>query len=188
MRRASGISQQSVRCFPMGPDRRMLQDLWLGVETLTGEMMKILFGVAPWALAALLGPLSALADEDDVTPTGAKGVQVISVEQARDLLGKAPFFDLRAPINFGKGHIKGAVALPYGQKSGKAENFDSSQDSFDIAKLPKDKSQPIVFYSDGPRGWKSYKAAVLAYRGGYSSVKWMRDGTLGWTTKGFALE
>ncbi len=134
-----------------------------------------------------VGALPVLA-EDPPTPQSAKGVEVISVDQARGLLGKANFFDMRAPINYGKGHLKGATALPYEQKSEKGENFDGSKDKFDMAKLPKDKSAAIVFYSDGPTGWKSYKAAVLAARAGHTSVKWMREGTAGWTAKGLPLE
>jgi rhodanese-related sulfurtransferase len=149
--------------------------------------MKTFIRIALLGSAALLLPLAALA-EDPVTPTTAKGVQVISVEQARDLLGKAPFFDFRAAVNYGRGHIKGAVALPYDQKSEKVEGFDASKDHFDKAKLPSDKKTPMVFYSDGPTGWKAYKAAIVAAQGGYSNVKWMRDGTAAWVAKGGALE
>lgn len=149
--------------------------------------MKTIISIALLAFAPVFGALSALA-EDPMTPTAAPGVQVVSVEQARHLVGNAQFFDMRLAINYGKGHIKGAVALPYIQRSELSESFDPSKDRFDMAKLPKDKSLPIVFYSDGPSGWKSYKAALLASRAGYSNVKWMRDGTAGWTAKGVPLE
>jgi rhodanese-related sulfurtransferase len=122
------------------------------------------------------------------TPRSAKGIEVISVEQARGLVGKAAFFDMRSAVNFGRGHVPGASALPYGQKSALSEAFDGSQDKFNLDKLPADRKAPVVFYSDGPAGWKSYKAAVLAARAGYSNVKWMRDGTSGWLAKGYPLE
>lgn len=149
--------------------------------------MKIVIRIALSAFAAMFGTLSALADEA-LTPTSAQGVQVISVNQALELLGKVPFFDFRSALNFGKSHIKGAVALPYDPKSEKSVGFDASKDKFDMAKLPRDKSSPVVFYSDGPSGWKSYKAAVLAHRAGYSNVKWMRDGTNEWFAKGLPVE
>jgi rhodanese-related sulfurtransferase len=139
------------------------------------------------ALVAAFCPGYALAD-DPPTPSSAKGVEVVSVDQAKGLIGKAQFFDMRAAINYGKGHVKGAVALPYDQKSAKSEDFDGSKDKFDTSKLPKDKSAPIVFYSDGPTGWKSYKAAILSARAGYTQVKWMRDGSSGWVAKGLPLE
>lgn len=144
-----------------------------------------------WAVilvvAGAFGIQPAMADEPP-TPASVKGVEVVSVEKARDLIGKAQFFDMRSAVNYGKGHVKGAVALPYDQKSDKSENFDAAKDKFDMSKLPKEKSAAIVFYSDGPTGWKSYKAAVLASRAGYTNVKWMREGTAGWTAKQLPLE
>ena len=149
-------------------------------------MNKILRSAA--ASAAVILMATAAAAQTPETPRSAKGVQVVSVDEAKALVGKAAFFDMRSPINYGKGHVKGAVALPYDQKSATAEDFDASKDKFDMAKLPADKSAVMVFYSDGPTGWKSYKAAVLASRAGYKNVKWMRDGTAGWTAKGLPLE
>jgi rhodanese-related sulfurtransferase len=62
---------------------------------------------------------------------------------------KAAFFvDTRSVVNFGKGHVPGASAIPY--KSA----------------------------SDGPAGWKSYKASVWAIKAGYKNVNYMRGG---WT-------
>lgn len=136
---------------------------------------------------AASGAAVAMAD-DPPTPTSAKGFELISVERAQSLVGKAQFYDMRSVVNFGKGHVKGATALPYDQKSEKKDDFDASKDKFDMGKLPKDKSATIVFYSDGPTGWKSYKAAVLASRAGYTNVKWMREGTSGWTAKNLPLE
>jgi rhodanese-related sulfurtransferase len=138
-------------------------------------------------LAIALASFAAAADSP-ATPTKAPGVEVISVEKAKELLGKAQFYDMRSVLNYGKGHLKGAQALPYDQKSEASENFDASKDKFNMAKLPADKSAPIVFYSDGPTGWKSYKAAVLAARAGHTRVMWMRDGTAGWVAKGLPLE
>ena len=137
--------------------------------------------------AITLVSASALAQEPP-TPTKATGVEVITVDQAKALLGKAQFFDMRSAVNFGKGHIKGAVALPYDNKSENNENFDSSKDKFDTSKLPSDKNATVVFYSDGPTGWKSYKAAVQSAKAGYKAVKWMREGTAGWVARSLPLE
>lgn len=104
------------------------------------------------------------------------------------MVGKAQFFDMRSAVNFGKGHVKGAKAMPYDGKSENAENFDAALDKFDVAKLPADKNASIVFYSDGPTGWKSFKAATQATRTGYQNMKWMCEGTAGWTKKGLPLE
>jgi rhodanese-related sulfurtransferase len=131
--------------------------------------------------------LASAADKPE-TPTTANGFEVVTPEQVQRLIGKASFFDMRSAINFGKGHIKGARALPYGEKSEFAANFDGSKDKFDLKQLPADKNAVIVFYSDGPKGWKSYKAASLAARAGYKNVKWMRAGSAGWKEKGLRFE
>lgn len=139
-------------------------------------------------LAMLAWAGVGVAADDPVTPTVLNGGKVVSVDDAKAMLGKAKFYDMRKAISFGKGHVPGAVALPYDQKSEKAENFDPSKDKVDLSQLPPNKADPIVFYSDGPTGWKSYKAAVVAIRGGYTNVMWMRGGTLEWEKKGFTLE
>jgi len=138
-------------------------------------------------VSVLLGCAAAFAGEDPPTPTTLEGGKVISVAEAKALVGKASFFDMRKAVSYGKGHVPGAVALPYGQKSEKAVNFDASVDKFDMSQLPADKSAALVFYSDGPTGWKSYKAAVLAIRNGYTNVMWMREGSAGWEAAGYEL-
>ncbi len=149
-------------------------------------MIRSLLALVASIFAFIAAP--ALAD-DPPTPTAVpKGVALVTPEQAQALVGRAQFFDMRAAVNYGKGHIKGAIALPYDQKSEKRADFDATKDRFDMTKLPKDKAAQMVFYSDGPTGWKSYKAAVLAARAGYTNVKWMREGTAGWVAKKLPLE
>jgi rhodanese-related sulfurtransferase len=139
---------------------------------------------------ALSLPLLAHAGEAPETPQQLKGGKVISVEEASKLAqGKGvTFVDTRSVINFGKGHVPGAVTAAYKEKSEKVENFDASVDSFDFAKIPADKSAKIVFYSDGPTGWKSYKASVLAIQKGHTNVMYMRGGFAEWTAKSLPVE
>ena len=124
------------------------------------------------------------------TPTTLTGGKVISVADARKLSdNKTGFFvDTRSVVNFGKGHVPGAHAIPYKAESAESANYDASKDSFDDSKLPPNKDQPIVFFSDGPAGWKSYKAAVWAIKVGYKNVNYMRGGWSEWTAKGFPVE
>jgi len=133
---------------------------------------------------------AALAQDKPETPATLSGGKVISIEDARKLIdGKAAaFFDTRAVLNYGKGHIPGAVAVSYKEKSAFKADFDASQDQFDLTKLPADKNAKIVFYSDGPTGWKSYKAAALAVKDGRKNVMWMRNGFDAWSAKGFPAE
>jgi len=133
----------------------------------------------------------AFAQEDKPpTPTSLPGGAVVTVPEAKALLdgGKARFFDMRSAVNYGKGHLPGATPLPYKEKSSYRADFDASADSFDLGALPPDKTSVLLFYSDGPTGWKSYKAAVLAIRAGYRSVKWLREGFQGWTAAGLPTQ
>ena len=143
------------------------------------------------ALVLAPAPAPALADEiKPATPATVKGARTISVEEAKGLLDRkaASFFDTRSALNFGKGHLPGATLIAYREKSDFVPDFDAKQDSFDIARLPADKNATIVIHSDGPSGWKSYKATVLSVRAGYRNVLWMRDGYAGWTAKGLPVE
>lgn len=130
------------------------------------------------------------ADDSPATPTTLKGGKVITVDDAAALskAKTAVFVDTRSALNFAKGHVPGAVTAAYKEKSDKVENFDASMDSFDFDKIPADKNAKIVFYSDGPTGWKSYKAAVLATQKGYTQVMYMRGGFADWTAKSLPVE
>lgn len=130
------------------------------------------------------------ADDKPATPTRLKDGKVVSADEAKVLLDKKAtvFVDTRTVLNFGKGHIPGAIVAAYKEKSDFKADFDVTKDSFEVAKLPADKNANVVIYSDGPKGWKSYKASVLAINAGYKNVLWMRDGFAGWTAKKFPVE
>ncbi len=147
--------------------------------------LKALIGAAAIAMAG-----SVMAQTQGPTPTSLPGGKVISVEDGKKLADKkaAFFVDTRNVVNFGKGHVPGANAIPYKGSSDDVENFDASKDKFELEKLPAAKDQALVFYSDGPTGWKSYKAAVWAVKAGYKNVNYMRAGWSGWQTKGFPAE
>lgn len=141
-------------------------------------------------IVTLMSVLSAGAVENKPdTPKFLNGVKVVSVEEVKALLNNKSIkiFDMRSAINYGKGHLPGAVALPYKENSEFKADFDASKDSLDMSKLPSDKNVQLLFYSDGPSGWKSYKAAVLAHKAGYRKIMWFREGTAGWIARGNAL-
>lgn len=154
-------------------------------------MKKMVIGFVMALFVSLMALPGGVNAEDKVmTPATLAGGKIITAEEAKRLVDTktAAFFDMRSPINFGKGHIPGAVALPYQQKSQKTANFDPSVDHFDFSRLPKDKKATIVFYSDGPAGWKSYKAAVLSIKQGYKNILWFRGGFTDWPAKGYPVE
>lgn len=142
-----------------------------------------------FAIVCVYAPSNAIEDKPE-TPKTLEGVKIISAEEAKTLLDKkeVKFFDMRSAINYGKGHLAGATALPYKENSEYKAGFDGSKDGFDLGKLPADKNTMMVFYSDGPTGWKSYKAAFLAKKAGYKKVMWLREGTKGWEAKKLPLK
>jgi rhodanese-related sulfurtransferase len=150
----------------------------------------LLFGTVICVGGTLGFIVPASADEPPETPTTLSGGKVISVAEAKKLTDAkaATFVDTRSVVNFGKGHVPGAMTASYKEKSDKVASFDPKVDSFELDKLPKNKSAAVVFYSDGPTGWKSYKAAVLSISAGYTNVQYMRGGYAEWTAKGFPVE
>ncbi len=123
------------------------------------------------------------------TPATLKGATVVDADEAASLMKSgAVIVDARILTEFFDAHIKGALSIPYAEKSARTLTFDSSADSFNLAKLPKDKSAPVIFYCNGPACWKSYKASVMAIKAGYKHVYWFRDGFPAWKAKGLPVE
>lgn len=156
-----------------------------------GSVVRYLLNGAVLLVVLMSGANAGAAEkEKPQTPVVLKGGKLIDVAGAKALAdGKsALFFDMRSAVNFGKGHIPGATPLPYKEKSDFSADFDASMDTFDLAKLPADKKTKMVFYSDGPTGWKSYKAAVLTIKAGYKNVMWFREGFASWQAVKYPVE
>jgi rhodanese-related sulfurtransferase len=142
------------------------------------------------ALGAILVFKPAIASDKPETPKAIPGAKVITAAEGKVLASSkgAVFIDTRSAVNYGKGHVPGANTASYKEKSDPVENFDGSKDAFDFDRLPADKAAKIVFYSDGPTGWKSYKAAVLSVKSGYKNVMYMRGGMTEWESSGNPVE
>lgn len=137
-------------------------------------------------LAAMAYPAAA---EEVPTPTEPPaGVTIIPAPDAKEMLGlkDVHIFDMRKALNYGKGHLPGAMSLPYNwiKKGHPSERTGE----FDMAKLPADKDARIIIHSDGPNGWKSYYASKAAAEAGYTNILWMRDGFAVWEEKGYPIE
>ena len=123
------------------------------------------------------------------TPTHLEGVKVITADQAKKSVdGGVQIIDARVANEYVESHIKGAKNVPYKEKSAKDAKFDPKQDSFDLAKLPADKSAAVIFYCNGPECWKSYKASKVALDAGYKNVQWLRGGIPEWKARGYPVE
>lgn len=139
-------------------------------------------------LSLLPALLTAAEAEKTPTPETLEGGKVISAGEARALAGKEDvyFLDMRKAVNYGRGHIPGAVSTPYKWTSEGDVKIRTGE--FDISKLPGDKNATVVFYSDGPTGWKSYKAAQEAIKAGYKNVLYFRGGSAAWFEKDYPVE
>lgn len=89
---------------------------------------------------------------------------------------KHVLIDARAKVEFGEGHIKGAVNLPAADTESK------------LGELAKDKSLMLVFYCNGPRCTKSVKGAKIARGMGYANVKVYNEGLPAWAKGKLPLE
>jgi rhodanese-related sulfurtransferase len=139
-------------------------------------------GVLAVAAVALV-PLTAEASKI-MTPDKLDGVQIVNAEQVQQAMAKgAAVFDVRVAAECSEKTIKGAVCHTYREKSAKAADFDKSQDQFDLARLPADKSAPVIFFCNSGECWRSYKAAVVARDAGYKNVQWFRGGMPEWSAK-----
>lgn len=139
---------------------------------------------AAWLLAT--APAQAMAPQ---TPPGLPGVTVVTAPQARDLMAKGVMIvDTRVANEYVEQRIKGAVSIPYKEKSAKSPDFDGRRDSFDLGKLPRDKNTPVIFYCNAGECWKSYKASRTAVKAGYKKVYWLRGGIPEWKNAGLPVE
>ena len=81
------------------------------------------------------------------TPADLQGATIASAEQVKRMVDRGVLLvDTRVGNEFAESHIKGAINIPYKERSPKAREFDASQDSFNLSKLPPDKGQPVIFY------------------------------------------
>jgi len=123
------------------------------------------------------------------TPASISGATVVTAVRAKALQDQgAIMVDARVANEYVEQHIKGAINIPYKEKSDKSVNFDASKDKFNTSKLPANKSAEIVIYCNGPECWKSFKASTAAVKAGYVRINWLRGGMPEWKEKELPVE
>jgi rhodanese-related sulfurtransferase len=153
------------------------------MERMSAVICKSMLAVA---LLATVASCPAFAAE---TPESLAGVTRVDTAKAKALMASgAVMVDARVANEYAEAHIKGAVSVPYKEKSVKSASYDASADSFDISKLPSNKNAAIIFACNGAECWKSYKAANAAVHAGYKKVYWLRDGFPAWKAAGYPIE
>jgi rhodanese-related sulfurtransferase len=139
-------------------------------------------------LAAVLAAVSGPAFATD-TPERLDRAKLVTAKEVDALRQQGvAIFDVRVSAEYAEKHIVGAINVPYREKSAKAVDFDAAQDSFALAKLPADKTIPVIFACNGPECWKSYKASVVTLAAGYQNVYWFRGGFPDWQANGLPTE
>lgn len=142
-----------------------------------------------WASALVVGVALAGGAAAAETPASLAGVKLVTADEVKKMLDAGvPVIDTRVAAEFAEKTIKGAKSVPYKEKSAKAPDFDPAQDQFDLAKLPADKASPVVVFCNAGECWKSYKAAVVASKAGWSKVHWFRGGMPEWSAKGLPTQ
>ncbi len=122
------------------------------------------------------------------TPSQLPGVTVVAAGDIAALQQKgAIVVDVRTAKEFGDKRIRGAILIPYVEKSLKDVAFDVKLDEFAIPDQM-DRNRPVIFHCNGPECWKSYKASKQALAKGFKTVYWFRGGIPEWEKGGFALE
>ena len=140
------------------------------------------------AATLLCGILLSGVARADVPEALASATTVSAEDVVAAQTAGAAVIDTRVASEYAEGHIKGAVSVPYREKSAKAVDFDASQDAFNLAKLPADKTLTVVFYCNGPDCWKSFTASTAAIKAGYTRIDWYRGGFPDWKSKGLPVE
>jgi len=123
------------------------------------------------------------------TPTLLQGAKSVNAEQVQELMAKGvPYYDVRDAREYKEAHVKGAISVPYKEKSSKEIGFDMNLDEFKIVEAVKDKNAPLIFGCNGGECWKSYKATVWAQKEGYRNIYWFRGGFPEWKAKKLPVE
>lgn len=121
-------------------------------------------------MAAALILISALAFADE----GYKTVQIGDVAKwvgSKEIL--VHLYDANTEkTRLAEGVIPGATKL-------------SSSTTYDLAVLPQDKSEKLVFYCANVACSASHAAAKRAVQAGYKNVNVMADGIIGWRKAGY---
>jgi rhodanese-related sulfurtransferase/ABC-type phosphate/phosphonate transport system substrate-binding protein len=122
------------------------------------------------------------------TPSQLPGGIIVTASEVVALQQRGvPLIDVRIAKEYQEKHIRGAISIPYDEKSLKDVAFDPALDTW-AGPERLDKSLPVIFQCNGPECWKSYKAARVALAKGFKTVYWFRGGYPEWESAGLPVE
>lgn len=141
-----------------------------------------------------LGLSSNIFAGDTPTPEEALnyGVRYISITEAKNLFdsNQAVFCDARITREYITETIPNAIPCLYeevGGKDNKHPNFNDTIETWHTDKLA-NKNTTLIVFCNAKNCWRSYKAAAVAKKHGFTDIRWLRDGVPGWKSAGYRLE
>lgn len=115
---------------------------------------------------------------------GRPVVRIVEAAEARSVLAgrEALALDLRESIDFGQGHLPGAVLLTLPQRSRLTATVLAARPGFDRD------ADPLVLYCYGRDCIRSWETSALAARDGFAHILWFREGMTAWQEAGYPVE
>jgi rhodanese-related sulfurtransferase len=84
--------------------------------------------------------------------------------------------DSRISSDRKQGYIPGSISLP-----------DTETDCVSLSGLIPEKTDPVVFYCNGPKCRRSDNAVVIALDCGYTNIYWFRGGIEAWRASNYPI-
>lgn len=110
------------------------------------------------------------------TIDGAQKIEAEGLIQLANQNESQIIIDSRISSDRKLGYIPGSISLP---------DTDTSCES--LARIIPGKSDPVVFYCNGPKCRRSDNAVVIAADCGYTNIYWFRGGIEAWSANNYPI-
>ena len=132
---------------------------------------------AVWVLVVLSSFMTLGNANEFIAPENLPNTVKLDAEGVIEAVNSNPrlvIIDTRIAADRAQGFIQGSISLP-----------DVTTNCDTLAKAVPDKTQPSLFYCNGPRCGRSIKVVNIALSCGYSNIYWFRGGFEEWKAKGY---
>ena len=122
---------------------------------------------------------TAAHSESYTSPETIEGTHKIEAEELIELANRNEnqfIIDSRISSDRKLGYIPGSISLP-----------DTGTSCESLARLIPEKSDPVIFYCNGPSCRRSDNAVVIAVECGYTKVYWFRGGIEAWKANNYPI-
>jgi rhodanese-related sulfurtransferase len=134
-----------------------------------------------WLAMLFLCLASTVAASDSYTsPENIDGAQKIEAEGLIRLVNQDKariIIDSRISSDRKLGYIPDSISLP-----------DTETSCESLARIIPQKSDPVVFYCNGPKCRRSDNAVVIAANCGYTNIYWFRGGIEAWRANNYPVK